>query len=265
MEAEPQVPATAATLSHASMPEIARDIGRNGPFMLWLIGTAIAYVMFSALLFRLTEQPAWSIRHAIYFTVMNTFAGAVEMTQAPATNTGGVLIAVNALFGLTLFGCFIALLTMTFQTSESAVQNVSMRITQLSIRWPRLFAPLVRTAFAAPHQQDQGSSSTGDAAPGPEEELGERLHRNLNRAKQMIAEAEDKGTTDPGVANAAIQLREALVNLLKAKKVVNDARAALVEAESNGWLELSQAMFHIGLAHDIPGMPRATFRERKGV
>jgi hypothetical protein len=245
MQSNPEIPPTAATLTHATFKETVAAARYNSRLMIWLIVAGAAYVVVSARFFRTSEALQWSTGKALYFTSMNTFAGAVQF-QDPHTWPGGLLVLLNALVGLTLFGCFIALLTMSFQSSEPAVSNISIRIaTHLAAMAPRAGGhPPDPTVHGVPRSSTAGQLPTGA-------DLAERLDDELTRARQLVADAESAGTTNAGAAETASKLARSLADLTNARKAAANAEAALRETEVQSWVDLDLAAFHTGTKEEI--------------
>lgn len=96
--------------------EVRRDVRRNLPWLLGILGATIAYVLTSSAVIRLFESE-WTFLHACYFTVINmTTVGFGDVL--PVTHGGKIIAGINALAGLLLFGILVAVLALALQPSS---------------------------------------------------------------------------------------------------------------------------------------------------
>lgn len=99
----------------APVAEVRRDVRKNLPWVLGLLGVTVVYVLLSSALICAFES-GWTFLHACYFTVINmTTVGFGDIV--PLTHGGKAIAGINAFAGLLLFGILVAVLALALQPS----------------------------------------------------------------------------------------------------------------------------------------------------
>ncbi|MEI8618428.1 potassium channel family protein [Pseudoalteromonas sp. B193] len=106
---------TVMELKIAPVRDGLRDLRRN---IRWILGIAVIWVLYtlaSSAVIGILED--WSYWHSCYFTLINmTTVGFGDIY--PITHEGKIVAGVNSVFGLILFGLFVASITMALQPSS---------------------------------------------------------------------------------------------------------------------------------------------------
>ena len=109
------MPQPVMELKIAPARSAVRDLRSN---MRWIFVIALVWVLYtlaSSAVIRIWED--WGYWHSCYFTLINmTTVGFGDVT--PLTQQGKVVAGVNSVVGLTLFGVFVASITMALQPSS---------------------------------------------------------------------------------------------------------------------------------------------------
>jgi hypothetical protein len=182
-----------------------RDFSRNWKYLLVVLLLSNVAVPLSAGAFYFIEHPVaragpWSFGQVLYYTLQSMFAGSLQFNYDPLTIGGKVIVVVNTLVGLTLFGVFIAVVTMSFQEG----------------------------------------STDDDMTPSKAVDLSERVGSRLDQMRNQLVDLESKGDDAMERTVVIEKLAVSLAELISARKAFAGAELELRRIEKQAWSELGQ-------------------------
>jgi hypothetical protein len=171
----------------------------------------------------------WTFGDVVYFTALNIISGNSQPTFDACNVAGKVLTVANPLVGLTLFGIFIALLTMIFQPSE----------------WSFRSGTESPEGGTGPHRRFDSSQNTSiESTP---DALGTVLEQEIARAEEKLGESTNTNNPNDAVATVLKELRETVGQLRAAQEAYAHAERSLNERAAEARSRLAAAGPHIGI------------------